>query len=133
MEVDESNLTGETECIQKNTDSITKHGDAEVPLAERLNIVFMGTLIRHGNGNGVVLATGKETEFGRIFDMVQGIERRKTPLQEKMDELGKKLSFLSFGIIGIIMMFGIFQGRQALEMFTIGGALAKSSSLKRCI
>ena len=81
----------------------------------------MGTLIRNGHATGVVIATGKETEFGVVFHMMKEVETRKTPLQTKMDDLGKQLSVLSFGIIGLIMLIGVIQGRQWLEMFTIGG------------
>lgn len=76
-----------------------------------------------GRGSGVAVATGSQTEFGVIFSMMQDVEERRTPLQHSMDELAKKLSILSFGIIGVICLIGVFQRRPWLEMFTIGGAL----------
>jgi magnesium-transporting ATPase (P-type) len=75
-----------------------------------------------GRGSGVAVATGSQTEFGVIFSMMQDVEERRTPLQNSMDELAKKLSILSFGIIGVICLIGVFQHRSWLEMFTIGGA-----------
>jgi Ca2+-transporting ATPase len=74
-----------------------------------------------GRGTGFVIATGAETEFGVIFSMMQDVEEKRTPLQLSMDELAKKLSILSFGIIGMICFIGILQKRSWLEMFTIGG------------
>jgi P-type Ca2+ transporter type 2C len=119
LEVDESSLTGETVPAGK-TASPCPAGTV-VPLAERASIAFMGTLVRNGHGSGVVIATGTETEFGVIFSMMQDVEEKKTPLQLAMDELAKKLSFVSFGIIGVICVIGILQNRGWLEMFTIGG------------
>ena len=76
-----------------------------------------------GRGSGIVVATGCDTEFGVIFSMMQDVEEKRTPLQLSMDELAKKLSFMSFGVIGIICLIGILQKRPWLEMFTIGGML----------
>ncbi|CDZ96884.1 ca-transporting atpase [Phaffia rhodozyma] len=84
----------------------------------------MGTLVKSGHGSGVVVATGSKTEFGVIFSMMQDVEEKRTPLQISMDELAKKLSIISFGIIGIIILIGVFQKRSWLEMFTIGVSLA---------
>lgn len=75
-----------------------------------------------GRGTGIVIATGTRTEFGIIFSMMQDVEERRTPLQNNMDELAKRLSIVSFGIIGVICLIGVFQHRSWLEMFTIGGA-----------
>ena len=95
--------------------------------------------MHEGRGTGVVIATGTETEFGVIFSMMQDVcvlwffgptqthiwiyqvEEKRTPLQLSMDELAKKLSFISFGIIGVICLIGVLQKRSWLEMFTIGG------------
>ena len=75
-----------------------------------------------GRGAGVVIATGTATEFGTIFAMMQDVEEKRTPLQLSMDELAKKLSMISFGIIGVICVFGVIQHKSWLDMFTIGGA-----------
>jgi len=74
-----------------------------------------------GYGMGIVIGTGKNTEFGAIFTMVNEVESKKTPLQEKMDELGKQLSAFSIGIILIIVIIGVFEGKNWLEMFNVGG------------
>ncbi|KAJ3288716.1 High affinity Ca2+/Mn2+ P-type ATPase-like protein [Borealophlyctis nickersoniae] len=124
LEIDESSLTGENEPCKKHAGIIDGHTAADLPLAERKNIAFMGTLVRNGHGSGIVIGTGKTTEFGMVFNMMKEVEVRKTPLQMKMDLLGKQLSLLSFGIIGVIMVLGGIQGRGWLEMFTIGVSLA---------
>ncbi|KAH9914676.1 calcium-transporting ATPase [Fomitopsis serialis] len=125
LEIDESSLTGETTARKKDTEpcqSVAGYGPAAV--AERNCIAYMGTLVRNGRGSGVVVATGTQTEFGVIFSMMQEVEEKRTPLQLSMDELAKKLSFISFGVIGVIVIIGVLQQRSWLDMFTIGVSLA---------
>ncbi|KAI0061869.1 Ca-transporting ATPase [Artomyces pyxidatus] len=123
LEIDESSLTGETTARSKNTDACQAHGPM-VAMADRTCIAYMGTLVRNGRGSGVVIAIGTQTEFGVIFAMMQDVEERRTPLQRNMDELAKKLSIISFGVIGVICLIGVLQHRSWLEMFTIGVSLA---------
>ncbi|KDQ20251.1 hypothetical protein BOTBODRAFT_51572 [Botryobasidium botryosum FD-172 SS1] len=123
LEIDESSLTGETRAAVKSVDACDAAG-GPVPLGERTSIAFMGTLVRNGRGSGIVIATGTDTEFGIIFAMMQDVEEKRTPLQLSMDELAKNLSILSFGVIGVICLIGVWQQRSWLEMFTIGVSLA---------
>ncbi|XP_076621461.1 secretory pathway calcium atpase [Colletes latitarsis] len=120
LTIDESSFTGETEPAQKSTAPLLKANG----LTTKKNIVFMGTLVRCGNGKGIVVNTGKKSEFGQVFSMMQAEEAPKTPLQKSMDILGTQLSFYSFCIIGIIMLLGWIQGKAILEMFTISVSLA---------
>ncbi|KAJ3122331.1 High affinity Ca2+/Mn2+ P-type ATPase-like protein [Physocladia obscura] len=122
VELDESSLTGETRPRRKNFNAIQL--TVAPALADRENIAFMGTLMRSGNCSGVVIGTGKNTEFGNVFTMMKEVETRKTPLQLSMDELGKQLSFASFILIFVIVLIGVYQGRPILEMLTIGVSLA---------
>lgn len=148
LSIDESNLTGENEPVMKysevlHRDHIQKQLDdmsrssspmpygpaagtvgADVRLNEQHNIAFMGTLVRSGYGEGIVIATGGQTEFGTISLSLQGIEAPRTPLQQSMDKLGQQLSYMSFVVIGLIMLVGFLQGRKLLDMFTIGVSLA---------
>ncbi|GAA5997171.1 Ca(2+)/Mn(2+)-transporting P-type ATPase PMR1 [Rhodotorula paludigena] len=127
LEIDESTLTGETRPARKQTDAITEAGAVGVgglPISERSNIAFMGTLVRSGRGEGVVVGTGVQSEFGVVFSMMQEVGDKKTPLQIAMDELAKRLSAISFGVIGVICLIGVWQKRSWLEMFTIGVSLA---------
>ncbi|CEP63972.1 Ca(2+)/Mn(2+)-transporting P-type ATPase PMR1 LALA0_S09e06700g [Lachancea lanzarotensis] len=129
LSIDESNLTGENEPVHKSTKEVSKDSYNDVPgslvpLADRTCIGFMGTLVREGHGRGIVIATAKHTAFGKVFEMMNSIEKPKTPLQTAMDKLGKDLSLVSFGLIGVICLIGILQGRSWLEMFQISVSLA---------
>src|SRR5690606_4157943 len=93
-------------------------------ISEQENVVHMGTLVCSVHARGVVVATGLKTEFGKTFADMKDGEARKTPLQLQMDELGKQLSIISFIVIGVIGLIGVLQGKQLLEMFTIGVSLA---------
>lgn len=149
LSIDESNLTGENEPVAKYSAAIrrtlgvaaqaSKDGPprspfydapasgavgADIRLNEQHNIAFMGTLVRSGYGQGIVISTGAKTEFGSISMSLQEIESPRTPLQLSMDRLGQELSYISFGVIGLIVVIGLLQGRKLLEMFTIGVSLA---------
>lgn len=122
LSIDESNLTGENRPVKKLVAPVV--GGADVPVTERTSVAFMGTLVRDGHGSGLVIATGSQTEFGIVFEMMSEIEKPKTPLQQAMDKLGKDLSVFSFVVIGIIFLLGIIQGRKWLDMFQISVSLA---------
>ena len=142
LAIDESNLTGENEPVMKVSDSLKPsyslqstsppllHSPAagtvgaDVRLNDQHNIAFMGTLVRSGHGEGIVIATGANTEFGTISMSLQGIEAPRTPLQLSMDLLGKQLSYMSFLVIGVIVLIGLLQGKKLLDLFTIGVSLA---------
>jgi Ca2+-transporting ATPase len=139
LSIDESNLTGENEPVQKQSDTLSApsnqngsltpqysnpNSGTDLRLNEQTNIAFMGTLVRSGYGQGIVISTGGDTEFGAISASLQEIESPRTPLQLSMDRLGKELSYMSFGIIGLIMLVGMWRGRKFLELFQIGVSLA---------
>ncbi|KAL8930503.1 MAG: hypothetical protein Q9208_000687 [Pyrenodesmia sp. 3 TL-2023] len=148
LSLDESNLTGENEPALKQSaviDSPSRETSRSMPgrsaspsyaspaagtvgtdirLNEQTNIAFMGTLVRSGHGQGLVIGTGAETEFGAISASLQEIDSPRTPLQLSMDRLGQELSYVSFAVIGLIVLVGLWQGRKLLEMFTIGVSLA---------
>lgn len=150
LSIDESNLTGENEPVVKYADRLSNASNlslrtpklnsppgtplydapasgavgADIRLNEQHNIAFMGTLVRSGYGQGIVIATGAKTEFGSISASLQEIESPRTPLQLSMDRLGQELSYMSFGVIGLIVLIGLLQGRKLLDMFTIGVSLA---------
>ena len=105
LEVDESNLTGETERISK-TEKVERLSDSPTSYAWKQNLIFMGTLVKYGHGIAVVVGTGKATELGAMMDVMSAIIKPKTPLQTKMDELGRHLTLISFIVISIIGMQG---------------------------
>lgn len=123
LQIDESSLTGETEPKHKETEPVTAYnGGGHVE--HMVNIAFMGTLVCSGRGKGLVISIAANSQFGEVVRMMQGEESPKTPLQNSMDHLGKQLSFYSFGVIILIFVIGLVQGRKVLDMFTIGVSLA---------
>jgi Ca2+-transporting ATPase len=142
LTIDESNLTGENEPVPKIPDTITPPPGlqrssspfyaseaagtvgADIRLNDQKNIAFMGTLVRSGYGQGIVIGTGGKTEFGAISASLQEIESPRTPLQLSMDRLGKDLSYMSFGVIAFIGLVGLWRGWAILEVFQIGVSLA---------
>jgi P-type Ca2+ transporter type 2C len=145
LTIDQSALTGENEPVRNTTEALSPQNQiselnrpgspfyaspaagtvgTSVDLNDRTNIAFMGTLVRSGHGQGIVVATGGKTEFGAISASLAEIESPRTPLQIAMDQLGKQLSYMSFGVIGLIVVVGLLQGRDWLDMFTIGVSLA---------
>ena len=141
LSIDESNLTGENEPVGKTTSALTagagtasaQNGHpmmygggaaADLRLNDQTNIAFMGTLVTSGYGRGIVVGTGADTEFGAISASLQEIESPRTPLQQSMDRLGKELSYISFGVIGLIVLIGLWRGLPFLELFQVGVSLA---------
>ncbi|CAI5439101.1 unnamed protein product [Caenorhabditis angaria] len=122
LQIDESSLTGETEPKHKETRATKIMGKDDIE--HMICIGFMGTLVCGGRGKGIVISTAANSQFGEVVKMMMGEESPKTPLQKSMDELGKQLSFYSFGVIGVIFVIGLVQERNFVEMFTIGVSLA---------
>ncbi len=121
LAVDESALTGESEPVNKKTETIEKE---EVPLAETNNMVYMGTAVTRGNGVAVITATGAKTEMGKISDLLSKTIDEKTPLEEKLDQLGQSLIGLTLVVAAIVSIFGIISGRDIIDMVKTGVALA---------
>jgi Ca2+-transporting ATPase len=121
LAVDEAALTGESEPAQKSN---VAFDDPELPLADRRNIVYAGTLVVHGRGQGLVVSTGMSTEFGRIARMVETVEVTRTPLQENLDRLGATLGKAALVVVAMVVVIGVLRGRPVIEMFMFGIALA---------
>ena len=112
LKADEASLTGESIPVEKT--AVLLEGDIEV--AERRNMVFMGTAAVYGRGRGAVTATGMETEFGKIAQMLQEVEVGRTPLQKNLDRIGKWLAIAAGALCLILGFIGILRGHQPLEM-----------------
>ena len=97
LAIDEAALTGESEPAQK---TIGAFDDPRLPLGDRRNMTYAGTLVVHGRGQGVVVSTGMSTEFGRIARMVDTVEVSRTPLQENLDRLGGTLGKAALVVVG---------------------------------
>ncbi len=107
LRTQESSLTGESEPVDKACQLIP---DAEAAIGDRLNMVYMGTMVAFGRGLAVVVGTGMGTELGRIADLIQSVEREPTPLQRRLDQLGRYLAVLALGLVAIIFIEGLLQG-----------------------
>ncbi|GMU85728.1 MAG: haloacid dehalogenase [Ignavibacteriales bacterium] len=121
LRVEEASLTGESLAVEKHTHEIM---DLDVPLGDRKNMVYMGTSISYGRGKAIVTDTGMKTEFGKIASLLQNTENRKTPLQQNLDELGKKIGIFSIILAAAMSLLGVFQGHSLVEMFVWGVAVA---------
>jgi Ca2+-transporting ATPase len=99
-------------------------GVSDPPLTEQKNVAFMGTLVSSGRGRGLVVSVGSHTEFGKIANDLKKVESRKSPLQVKIDELGKLLAYGSSIVIALIGMLGWILGRPLLETVTVAVSLA---------
>jgi len=123
LQADESALTGESVPVSKQVGVL----DAEVPLAERANMVFKGTAITRGSGEGVIVAAGMETELGRVSSLVEEAEEEVTPLEKRLEQLGHRLIWVTLGIGALVAISGIVAGKSVLLMVETSIALAVAS------
>ncbi|MBL7160435.1 MAG: calcium-translocating P-type ATPase, PMCA-type [Candidatus Aenigmarchaeota archaeon] len=119
LQIDEASLTGESVPVSKSPEPLGK-----AILAERRNMVFMGTHATYGRGNGVVVATGMETEIGKIAHLIQEAEPGKTPLQKQLGRFSKSLGILILVISVAVILGGILRSYPAMDMVLTGIALA---------
>lgn len=125
LTVDESSLTGENRPVTKIGDAVPFSSNTKAPpLTDQKNIAFMGTLVCSGRARALVVAVGNRTEFGKVASELGKVESRKSPLQVKIDELGKTLAFISSLVIAIMALLGWFLGRPFLETVTVAVSLA---------
>ena len=122
LQIQESSLTGESVPSEKNADFITS--DEKISVGDKENMAFMSTIAIYGRGEGVVVATAMDTEIGKIAKILDEDENMLTPLQIKLEELGKILGYGALAICGIIFVVGMLQGRQVVEMFMTSISLA---------
>ncbi|MBE3037279.1 MAG: HAD-IC family P-type ATPase, partial [Chloroflexi bacterium] len=125
LRVEEASLTGESVPVQKNA---ALRLEMDIPLGDRKNTVFMGTLVSYGRGRGVVVCTGMHTQLGLIADMLQNVEEEETPLQKRLDNLGKILGWGALVICGLVFIAGLlrtnFGLQEIVDMFMIAVSLA---------
>ncbi|WAA09030.1 cation-translocating P-type ATPase [Fervidibacillus albus] len=121
FQVEESALTGESVPVTKNADWAT---DDEVPLGDQVNMAFMNTVSTYGRATGIAVNTGMNTEMGKIAKMLGQQSKEITPLQRKLDQLGKILGIGALIISAMMFVVGFFQGRDVLDMFLIAISLA---------
>jgi Ca2+-transporting ATPase len=121
LRIQEAALTGESEPVEKHISALNEAG---LSLGDRRNIAYMGTMVTYGRGVGVVVSTGMQTELGRIARLIQDVEQQATPLQDKLDQVGKLLAVLGVIIAGLIMVIGVLRGETLNEMFLTAVSVA---------
>jgi Ca2+-transporting ATPase len=120
LRVDESALTGESVPSEKGIDPVPK----DAPLAERLCVVYAGTVVSYGRGKGVVFSTGQQTEFGKIASMMRAAPKVKTPLELRIERVGRLLGTIMVLVAVLVMLLGLARGSPLLEMFLWAVSLA---------
>lgn len=121
LKTQESALTGESLPVEKMIEKVDKR---DVELGDRVNIAYSSTLVTYGRGAGIVIATGMKTEVGKIAQMINDTEKEETPLQKKLNGLGKILGITALAICVIIFVLGLIYGKKPLDMFMIAVSLA---------
>lgn len=107
LRVQEAALTGESEAVEKHTGALKID---QLPLGDRRNMGYMGTIVAQGRGLALVVATGMQTELGKIADLIQQVPQETTPLQKRLDQLGKNLAVIGVIIAGLIFIIGLWRG-----------------------
>ncbi|MBK8822612.1 MAG: cation-translocating P-type ATPase [Anaerolineales bacterium] len=115
LRVEEASLTGESLAVQKNAATVL---EKNVPLGDRKNTAFMGTLINYGRGRGVVTSTGMHTQLGLIATMLQNVETEETPLQRRLDQLGRSLSIGSLILVAVVFIVALINQTNIGDLFT---------------
>lgn len=132
LQINEASLTGESAPVQKRADTLL---DREIPLGDRKNTAYMSTVVTYGRGRGVVVSTGMNTQIGLIAQLVQSFQDEPTPLQKKLDQLGRTLGIAALAICGAVFLIGIIRflinpvagvtlSEEVLEMFMVAVSLA---------
>ncbi|MGQ9476784.1 MAG: calcium-translocating P-type ATPase, PMCA-type [Actinomycetota bacterium] len=121
LRAEEASLTGESESVEKRPETL--RGE-DLPLGDRVNMVFTGTHIVHGRGTAVVVETGKNTQLGRIAEMIGEAEEERTPLQKELARTGKRIALLCLGVCAVVFLLGGLRGQEWSEMFLFAVSLA---------
>lgn len=121
LRVQEAALTGESEAVEKDTHPIEK---ADLPVGDRVNMAYMGTTVTYGRGSGIVTATGMQTELGGIASLLQQSEDELTPLQKRLDQLGKLLALIGVVVAALVAIFDILRGAPVADAFLVAVSVA---------
>ena len=121
LRMQEATLTGESTPVEK---SATRLSAPDLPIADRSNMLFLGTDVVGGKASALVIATGPRTELGRIASMLQRAEREPTPLQRRLGQLGNMLIYLSLAIVSLVFGLGVLRGEPFVSMFLTAVSLA---------
>ena len=121
LQIEEAALTGESVPVEKHTDPLLTD---DLPVGDRRNMVYAGTAATYGRGKALIVATGMQTEFGKIAQLLQTVETGRTPLQHNLDKVGASLARAAFVVVAIIVALGLLRGQPFIDMLIFGIALA---------
>jgi Ca2+-transporting ATPase len=121
LRTQEASLTGESEPVDKNAAALAKE---DISLADRTNMAYMGTIVTYGRAVAVVVLTGMNTELGNIATMIQGVTGEESPLQKRMDQLGKWLALIAVIIVAVVFLLGLLRGENLRVMLLTAVSLA---------
>ncbi|GAB4542668.1 MAG: cation-translocating P-type ATPase [Anaerolineales bacterium] len=121
LRIQEAALTGESEPVEKHTAALSNE---ELPLGDRRNMGYMGTTVTQGRGLALVVSTGMNTELGKIADLIQQVRQEETPLQRRLDQLGKNLAVLGALIAALIFVLGLLRGDEIRHMLLTAVSVA---------
>jgi Ca2+-transporting ATPase len=107
LRIEEAALTGESEPVDKSSAPLSGQ---DLPLGDRRNIVYMGTAVSYGRGLAVITETGMDTQLGHIADMIQTVQQEQTPLQRRLDQLGRGLALAALVIVSLVFVLGLLRG-----------------------
>ena len=124
LEIEESALTGESVPVSKTTVRLDYAVDSDVPLGDQKNLGFMGTMVTGGTGSGIVVGTGMNTEIGKIAHMMNTAEEAETPLQIRLEQMGKLLVVVALLLTIVVIVAGVWHGHELFTMFLAGVSLA---------
>jgi len=117
LKIDEASLTGESVPVQKDAERIVA---PDATLGDRRTMAYKSTIATYGRGKGVVVATGMQTEIGKIAEMIQSVEEEETPLQRRLDQLGRWLVYGALAICGLVFVVAFVRAAQQIEMAELG-------------
>jgi Ca2+-transporting ATPase len=121
LQIEEAGLTGESVPVEKDNRQLIEE---DLPVGDRRNMIYAGTTVTYGRGKALVVATGMQTEFGRIAQLLQAVETGKTPLQQNLDRIGATLARAALAVVVIIVAVGLLRGEPLVDMLIFGIALA---------
>jgi Ca2+-transporting ATPase len=122
LRIDESALTGESHAVDKVARALDPQ--PQLPLGDRRNLAYKGTVVTHGRGRAMVVATGMDTELGRIAELLEEPADGKTPLQKRLAQFGRYLALAALAICAIVFAAGVQRGEPAIRMFLTAVSLA---------
>ena len=121
LKVDEAALTGESVPVEKDANTVLPE---DASLGDRVNCAYMGTVVTYGRGKGIITDIGMKTQMGNIAGMLNSVEDETTPLQKKLDSLGKILGVVCLGVCAVIFLLGMLRGMEFFDIFMLSVSLA---------